>query len=288
MKPVLYLTAYADHAPVIWKYAQDIAAQLFNNQVVAAHIYEEEASASLMTNTMDLDMAEAINDFADRQLEEQRDRLRSFLRKHQIPQLKDLKINSIIQSGDPSDEVQTLLGKRDYSLVIMGTQTRGNLEEFIFGSVAQKVIENANCPVMLVPPGATYQPLKDILFASGFVPKDLQIIDYLLDWTNAFQTKLHILHISEDETDWKESNQLIEQWKLKYDEYLRANTIEYVVGAGPVLTGILHYAKEKNCGAIVLHKRKRSLMDRWLQPSYTKMIQQKTDRPLLIFKPDFL
>ena len=64
MKPILYLTAYASHAPVIWQYAQDIAAQLFHNKVVAAHIYEEGASTSLMTNTMDTDMAESINDFA--------------------------------------------------------------------------------------------------------------------------------------------------------------------------------------------------------------------------------
>ncbi len=286
MKPILFLTAYSSHAPVIWQYVQQIAAELFDNRIVAAHIYEG-VTPSLMTNTMDPDMGENIQDYAERQQEEQKDRLRDFLRSHRLNQDLDLQLNYIIRPGDAMTEIQDIVTARDYGLVVMGTQTRGGIEELILGSVAKTVVESANCPVFFVPPKATYQPIRDLLFASSFSPRDQQIIDYLLDWTTAFQTKLHLLHISQDQLDWEESNQLIEQWKRYYNDYLAEKVIEYVVGAGPVITGILSYAKKNNCGFIALHKRERSLMERWLYPSHTKVIQQQSDRPLLIFNPKF-
>lgn len=62
------------------------------------------------------------------------------------------KIETRVLTGRPADRVIELAKQEKIDLIIMGTHGRTGLERTIFGSVADKVVKNAPCPVLTIRP----------------------------------------------------------------------------------------------------------------------------------------
>ena len=54
-------------------------------------------------------------------------------------------------AGNPADEIVDYATKIGADLIVMGTQGRGGLRRVLLGSVAEKVLRAACCPVLVVP-----------------------------------------------------------------------------------------------------------------------------------------
>ncbi|MDI6709950.1 MAG: universal stress protein [Bacillota bacterium] len=61
-----------------------------------------------------------------------------------------IKAETVVRRGDPGREIAALAREGGYDHIIMGTRGAGALGGLIFGSVAQKVVQLAPCPVLLV------------------------------------------------------------------------------------------------------------------------------------------
>lgn len=57
-----------------------------------------------------------------------------------------------VLGGDIAEEIIGLAGKEGVDLIIMGTHGYKGLEKVLFGSVAEKVVKMAPCPVMTINP----------------------------------------------------------------------------------------------------------------------------------------
>jgi nucleotide-binding universal stress UspA family protein len=53
--------------------------------------------------------------------------------------------------GNPGDEIVDYAAKIGVDLIVMGTQGRGGMRRLLLGSVAEKVLRAACCPVLVVP-----------------------------------------------------------------------------------------------------------------------------------------
>ncbi len=62
-------------------------------------------------------------------------------------------VDEVLTAGDPASEIVRVAGARAHDLVIMGTHGRTGRDRVPFGSVAQKVILDAPCPVLVVRSG---------------------------------------------------------------------------------------------------------------------------------------
>jgi nucleotide-binding universal stress UspA family protein len=56
--------------------------------------------------------------------------------------------------GDPSDEVLKYADCHDIDLVVCGTHGRRGWNHFMMGSVAERIVRLARCPVLTVHAGA--------------------------------------------------------------------------------------------------------------------------------------
>jgi nucleotide-binding universal stress UspA family protein len=50
--------------------------------------------------------------------------------------------------GDPAHEIVRAVEEKGYDLVVMGTHGRTGLDKLLVGSVAEKVVRHAKCPVL--------------------------------------------------------------------------------------------------------------------------------------------
>jgi len=62
------------------------------------------------------------------------------------------KLETRVESGAAAAKILELAKKEQIDLIIMGAHGRKGLDRAIFGSVADKVVQGASCPVMTIHP----------------------------------------------------------------------------------------------------------------------------------------
>jgi nucleotide-binding universal stress UspA family protein len=62
----------------------------------------------------------------------------------------DLKAQVVYRGGDAGAEIARYAEEEGFDLIIMGTRGAGAFSAWVVGSVAQKVVSRASCPVLLV------------------------------------------------------------------------------------------------------------------------------------------
>jgi universal stress protein A len=60
----------------------------------------------------------------------------------------DLKLTSHVRQGDPSSEIINLASDSNIDLIIMGTRGFSGLRHIVMGSVAERTVRRAPCPVL--------------------------------------------------------------------------------------------------------------------------------------------
>jgi len=62
------------------------------------------------------------------------------------------KLETRVELGSPAEKILAFVQKENVDMIIMGAHGRAGLERVIFGSVANKVVKSASCPVLTVHP----------------------------------------------------------------------------------------------------------------------------------------
>ena len=62
------------------------------------------------------------------------------------------KLETRVELGSPAEKILAFVKKEKVDMIIMGAHGRAGLERVIFGSVANKVVKSASCPVLTVHP----------------------------------------------------------------------------------------------------------------------------------------
>ncbi len=64
--------------------------------------------------------------------------------------IEDIKITLKTEEGSPGDSIIKTIDKENVDLVVMGTSGKHGLDRFLLGSVTEKVVRSAKCPVLAV------------------------------------------------------------------------------------------------------------------------------------------
>lgn len=63
---------------------------------------------------------------------------------------KNLTVETIVRSGDPASQIVDLAESQHIDLVVMSSHGRSGLMRWIFGSVAERVLHNLRCSLLVV------------------------------------------------------------------------------------------------------------------------------------------
>jgi nucleotide-binding universal stress UspA family protein len=164
-------------------------------------------------------------------------------------------------------------------LIVMGTHGRSGFERFMLGSVTEKVLREARCPVLTVPPpaaGAAGRPFfKTILCAIDFSPAARTGMQQAVSLAREADARLILLHVVEwlpeepfDRTPtWQVELEVV---KPKAEARLRAAVseadreacrVEELVVTGRPWREILRVATEQAAELIVLGIQGRGAID---------------------------
>jgi len=65
---------------------------------------------------------------------------------------RDVSITIVGRSGEPAEEIIRYAGSHSIDLIVMGTHGRTGFSRVLLGSVVERVLRGAPCPVLVVPP----------------------------------------------------------------------------------------------------------------------------------------
>ena len=113
-----------------------------------------------------------------------------------------------VQEGAVTDAILSFAETQGVDLIVMGTHGRKGFDRVTLGSVAEKVLRKACCPVLVVrKPGPdvvasesaqSSSELRRVIFCTDFSDSSHRALDYALSAAAEFDAELALLHVLED------------------------------------------------------------------------------------------
>jgi nucleotide-binding universal stress UspA family protein len=211
-------------------------------------------------------------------------------------------ISISVQAGDVTDLINNMVSESKIDLVTLSTRGESGIKTFVTGSVANQIIHNSKCPVLVVPAQMNNnQKRPSIVINNILVPLDgskhsEKVLPYIIN-SKGFESKVTLLSVPEipeprmfgatvDEIQKlrKESESKAINYLNIIAEKLHYNNLDVqyvVVGTRPTDT-ILAVAEEVGADAIMMATKGLGGMDRILIGSVAEQIIQKSHIPVFL------
>jgi nucleotide-binding universal stress UspA family protein len=218
------------------------------------------------------------------------------------PRRPSVKTDVVVGEGNPATIILDNARSRQADLIVMGTHGLSGFERFMLGSVTEKVLRKASCPVLTVPPasGTTAKlPYSRVLCPVDFSDSSLAALRFAFSIAEEADAHLTILHVF----DWPPDDELLTQRfdvpayrRLVEDEArgrLDALVPEEVrvwckpstkVAYGKPYREILQVAESEGADLIVIGVRGRNPVDLTVFGSTTNHIVRRALCPVLTLK----
>jgi nucleotide-binding universal stress UspA family protein len=191
-------------------------------------------------------------------------------------------------------------------LIVLGTHGRGGLDRFVTGSVTEKVLRKASCPVLTVPPPVSEAPAQvPVLFERILCPVDFsdsstKALTYALSLAQEADAQLMVMHVLEGLPE--RDAQMYKRFDLsKYEQALSDDALdrlqkaipdearswckpEALVGSGKAYREILRVARDRDAHLIVMGVQGRNPVDLMLFGSTTQHVVRQATCPVLTLR----
>jgi nucleotide-binding universal stress UspA family protein len=135
-------------------------------------------------------------------------------------QAKGVEVDVLVENGHPAKIILERAEALPADLIVMGTHGTSGFEHLVLGSVAEKVLRKAACPVLTVPPHAhttSKLPFKRLLCPMDFSDSSLAALEFAFSLAQQGNADLTILHVFE----WPAEGEPLIYRSFSVPEYLR-------------------------------------------------------------------
>lgn len=176
-----------------------------------------------------------------------------------------------IIKGNAVAVITSLGNTGTYDYIVMGTTGASGLKKVFMGSVAGGVISRTTAPVLVVPTGYTFQPVRHILFAVGATRYTADnVLDPLREMVTLCGAKVDVLHVTDEQTP-DLSLQL-----APIDDL--APSVTYVHGDETIHESLNDYMAEHRTAMLCLVRTRRGFLSHIFNESVT--LKQTFDSPV--------
>jgi nucleotide-binding universal stress UspA family protein len=202
----------------------------------------------------------------------------------------------VVEKGVAPDAILGLAEEKDASLIVMGTHGRRGLDRLALGSVTERVVRRARCPVLAVrkpahdfiTPGAAGDPvqLRKILLCTDFSAHSERALDYAFSLAMEYNAELTLLNVIEDAPSSKDLGLTTSATITALESIIPKDApdwcrVKCVVRIGKPYEEIIQLALECHSDLVILGVRGRNALDLALFGSTTQRVIQLGCCPVL-------
>lgn len=187
-------------------------------------------------------------------------------------------------------------------LIVMGSHGRSGVPRLFLGSVAERVLRAAPCPVMVVPPHDAVEPstvsFKHIVCPVDFSESSLAALTWALSLAGESDAQLSLLHVIEVPPELRVSAVVSEPDVDQLHAAVEADTltrlrslipvhaseycsVETATAAGAAGHAILEFAARRRADLIVMGAQGQGAVERWIFGSKTRDVVCGATCPVL-------
>jgi nucleotide-binding universal stress UspA family protein len=216
-----------------------------------------------------------------------------------------------VAEGNPANEILDRAKTRKNDLIVMGTHGRSGFERLLLGSVTEKVLRKATCPVLSVPRRAPdVVPTPPVLFKNILCPVDfsdcsIQALYYAMSLANESGAGLTVVHVVEIPPEAPvDEHETILSWPRSLREYVAmaeadragrlkeliagvsgtSGSVSTVLASGKAYREILRIAAEQATELIVIGVHSRGVADMLFLGSTTQHVVRQATCPVLTIR----
>jgi nucleotide-binding universal stress UspA family protein len=203
----------------------------------------------------------------------------------------------LVHQGIAADSILSLARAHKADVIVMGTHGRRGYDRLMLGSVTDRVMRMAPCPVLVVnnlpnvPESAVNQPgqahrLTRVLFCTDFSENSKRALDYAISAAQEYNAELTLVHVLEDAPSPARKGEALaaatEQLeKLMHPEMRKTLKIKTAVRIGKPYREIIQFALEAPADIVIMGVHGRGVLDLAVFGSTTYRVMQLGPCPVL-------
>jgi len=276
MKKIIVPIDFSEHSEYALKTAA-LMAKKYKANLLALHMLE--MSDIMLTATEGEQYQKAIFFL---KLAEQK--FETFLDK---PYLDGVKVIPIVKHFKVFSEVNDVAKKEDADLIVMGSHGVSGFKEFFVGSNTERVVRNAEIPVLVVKHELANANFDQVLFATNF---DNENVEPYLKASRLFEkmgSELTLLYVNLPNENFKSSveieNIIAEFLMAAHGNLDKLNAVAYHADY-TVEQGILNYANKIGTDIIAIPTHGRKGVTHFFAGSIGEDIANHSELPVITFK----
>jgi nucleotide-binding universal stress UspA family protein len=227
-----------------------------------------------------------------------KEQLEKFVKKHTHDEIQP---ELVVHQGVAPDCILSFAQARKTDLIVMGTHGRRGYDRLVLGSVTNRVMRTATCPVLAIcrPP---HEPvaadmaaekewghvhhLSRILFCTDFSENSERALNYAISVTEEYDAELTLLHVLEEVPSPAKTEEAIATATKQLDKLIppggrKTVKIKTAVRIGKPYQQIIQLALEAHIDLVAMGVRGRGALDLAVFGSTTYRVLQLGSCPVL-------
>ncbi len=284
IRRILCPTDFSEFSDMAFRYALSIA-QHYGGKLFVEHVVElwQHPEAAFVP-------AHYYVEFRSHLLHKGEEELQRFVKHHANNGIQPV---SVVEQGIAADSILSLAEAQEVDLIVMGTHGRRGFDRLMVGSVTERVLRKASCPVL-----AVHKPSRDflssreqdpirlnrILFCTDFSENSRRALGHALSLTAEYDAELTLLHVLKDIPGASIIDEAIAMEQLDSlipPEKPKAGRIRSMVRRGSAYQQINQFALEEQTDVVIMAVRGRGALNAAVFGSTTYRVIQLGPCPVL-------
>lgn len=215
--------------------------------------------------------------------------------------VEGMQVDVMVEEGNPARRILEEAHALAADLIVMGTHGEGGFDRLVLGSVAEKVLRKATCPVLTVAPrsGNSKLPFEHVLCAVDFSDSSVAGLQFALSLAQEANARVTVLHVLDWPLGEESARRVIgmsefhRQWEAETREHLERLIPAEVrnwcepqskLAFGKVHEQILNTAAAEHADLIVMGVRGRTPVDLMIFGSTTNQVVRRATCPVLTLR----
>ena len=280
---------FSEFSARAYRYALSVA-EHYGAKVVALHVVElwRYPSAGFAAS------AALYDEFCQAVCESAKEQLRKFVKNNTRDGIQP---ELVVHEGMAADSILAFAQAQNADGIVMGTHGQRGFDRLMLGSVTDRVMRRASCPVLVVrnPPRELMAPDKEgrpvhhlgqILFCTDFSENSERALNWAISATEEYDAELTLLHVLEEVSSAAKTEKAIAAAAEQLDKLMpleeRKNLkVKTTVRIGKPYRQIIQFAEDEKIDMVAMGVRGRGSLDLAVFGSTTYRVMQLGPCPVL-------
>lgn len=276
MKKIIVPIDFSEHSEYALKTAAKLAKKN-NAEILVLHMLE--MSDVLLTASEGLQYENTVYFY---KLSEQK--IEKFLKKDY---LSGIKVTPIIKHFKVFSEVNDVALKHNVDLIVMGSHGSNGVAEFFIGSNTERVVRNADIPVLVVKNNVTDVNFEIVVFACDFAEESIKPYINMVKMFSEIGSKLYMLYVNLPNERFISSAEIekrVVNFFTKADGNLSRMKDVHYVSDYTVEAGILNFSNKIGADIIAVPTHGKKGLAHFFEGSIGEDVANHAALPVITFK----